>query len=354
MAKVNDNSWINKHLKFSIAVACNKSEDEITKFFLSNLRELNLSDQRIENLSGIEYAKSLTDLTLNNNNIKNANILGNLVNLKNLELSENRIEDLSFLSKLKKLKSIGLDYNNICTIPDLSNLKDLNLMNISSNRIQDFSFISRLCNKDVKIIASEQIVFLNPIYINQGDDYVFEPIVIWDDNNLVFYDNIQVTGKYSDIDTDERPSFLYSISKVIIKNIFSDCLIRADFFHDVPFFKSGILSGVIIQPIILMLNNSYFNTYKSQSNLYSITGRLVLNECDILNNKIVTIIDSEGNKHRTSTNLDGIYTFRGLKEDRYTLLFPFLSDYDYVTPSLYVINLKYERSLSIDAFLSSK
>ncbi len=331
MANVNDDNWINKHLKLSIARACNKEEKDITKEFISKLTELNLSDQRIKSLYGLQYARSLNSLILNKNYIKIADEISNLTNLE----------------------SVSLDYNNIRNIPNLSDLKHLNLINISNNRIEDFSFIDSLVNKEIKIIASEQLVYLNPIFVNQGDNYIFKPTIMWEDNNTISCNNVQVTGEYSDLDTDERPSLLYSISKIIIKNICSDCLVKVDFYHEVPFFKSSLLSGVLIQPLLLNVSRASFSLESSNPNIYSISGKLVLNDSDILNNKVITIIDSTGNKYYSTTDSNGIYTFNNLKEDRYTLLFPFLNDYNYVTPSLYVINLKNEKSINIDAFVSS-
>ncbi|MGL5695086.1 MAG: hypothetical protein ACRCXA_13470, partial [Peptostreptococcaceae bacterium] len=93
---------------------------------------------------------------------------------------------------------------------------------------------------------------------------------------------------------------------------------------------------------------------KLDSNLYSITGKLLLNDSQALKSKVVTIIDSDGYKLYSTTNESGIFTFNSLKEDRYTLLFPFLNDYSYITPSLYVINLKDNRAINIDAYVSNK
>ena len=354
MTKTNCNNWIDRHLKSCLAKRFNKTEDEITKEFLVTLREINLSDQNIKSLSGIEYAKNLTSLVLNNNNIKDANMLSELIKLQNLELNENRIEDLSFLKKLTKLRSLSLDSNNICNIPNLSDLKNLNLMNISNNRVQDFSFVNKLSNKAIKIIASDQFIYLNPISVDIGDSYIFNLEMPLDDDNSILYDNVQVTGDYEEFYTDKRPSFLYSISEVKIRNICSNCVIKADFYHEVLFSKSVVLSGVLIQPLILNSTPSSFNLECEETNLYSISGKICFDNNDNIKNKIVTIIDSEGNKYYSTTDLQGRYRFNNLKEDRYTLLFPFLNDYEYLTPSLYVINLKEKKSINIDAFISPK
>ena len=241
--------WIDDKLRNILSIICNKKINEITKNYLKTLKEIDLSDNNISNLKGIEYAINLTNLNLNKNDIVDASYLGKLTKLKVLELSENRIEDVSFLSKLKNLESIGLDSNNISFIPDLSNLKKLMLINICDNKISDLSFIDRLYNDNIKVIANEQVIVLDNEEIELGGNYSLETPIKWNENTKVLFDNIQVSGTYDDIKTNKRPSLLYSISEILIKNISSDCLIKAEFYHEVPFFKSGTLSGLLIKPL---------------------------------------------------------------------------------------------------------
>ncbi|MGX4599795.1 hypothetical protein [Faecalimicrobium sp. JNUCC 81] len=251
MCEKNNDNWISKNLKHAIAKSCNKEPYQITKDYLRTLREIDLSDKGIYDLTGIQYAINLNNLSLNKNEIVDANLLTALTRLSNLELSENRIEDISFLNSLKRLKSIGLDSNNISKVPNLENLRYLNLINISDNKISDLSFIENLDRKNVKVIASEQLILLDAISIDFGEDITFTTPIRWDKETDVLFDNIQITGKYDNIKTDKRPSLLYSISKIIVKNICSDCLIKAEFYHEVSFLKSGTLSGIIIQPILI-------------------------------------------------------------------------------------------------------
>jgi Leucine-rich repeat (LRR) protein len=218
LEKNNDN-WISKNLRYAIAKSCNKEPYKITKDYLRTLKEMDLSDRGIYDLAGIQYAINLSNLNLNKNEIVDANLLTALTRLNNLELSENRIEDISFLPSLKRLKSIGLDSNNISKVPNLENLRYLNLINISDNKISDLSFIESLHRKNVKIIASEQLILLKTISIDYGDDITFKTPVRWDKETEVLFDNIQITGKYDYIKTDKRPSLLYSISEILVKNI---------------------------------------------------------------------------------------------------------------------------------------
>lgn len=363
MAK-NNNNWISKQLIFALANAYNKSENDITKEYLQTLKEIDLSGRGIKNLKGIEYANNVVSINLSSNKIHDASYLAKLVKLEKLDLNENKIEDVSFLKNLISLRSVGLCSNNISYIPNLTNLKYLELINISNNKIKNLSFISNLKIKNIKIIASDQCILLHPVSITYGEDYIFEPNILWDEYTPIFCDNIQITGEYKSILTDERPSLLYSISKIIIKNILSDCIVKVDFYHEVPFFKSGILSGTLIQPIIVELTNSRFNTsiLKKNKKLGSIYGKLILEseisdkinlkEDNFINNKVITIIDPEGNKSHSITNKNGEFEFINLTEGRYTLLFPFINGYKYVSPSLYICNIEEGEFLEVNSFIT--
>lgn len=364
MAKKKNNDWINKQLRFALANALGKSETQITKEYLSSLNELDLSEMGLNDLYGIQYAKNLVSINLSKNKLIDVKPLNALKKLTNLELCENKIEDVSFLNELVNLESIGLDGNNISSIPDLNNLNNLNVINISNNKILDLSFIKTLRSSNVKIIASEQCVLLTPISIEYGEDYTFKPYIIWDEETKIYCDNVQVTGSYKALETDERPSFLYSISKMLIRNICSDCVIKAEFYHEVPYAKSGILSGILIQPILVKLANLTFDLSKLKKDKTpgKIYGRLELDSnsliykrsySSIIKGKTVTLIDSKGQKISCLTNNNGEYKFNNLDEGRYTLLFPFINECEYSTPSLFICNLREGEFIEINSKLKS-
>ncbi|WP_195938878.1 leucine-rich repeat domain-containing protein [Romboutsia sp. 1001713B170131_170501_G6] len=365
MKDMNDN-WIDGHLKYVISSILGIEKSAVTKNQLKQLEKLDLSDKNISSLKGIEYAINLKSLNLCRNEIRDASLLSKLINLNTLELSENKIEDVSFLSDLVNLKSIGLDSNNISKISNLVNLTELQILNISNNQIQDLTFLDSISSDNIKIIASDQYIMLNPVTVYKGQDYIFNSPIHFSDDTIVLLDNIQVRGNYNSIKTDKRPSILYSISKVMIKNILSNCLLKADFYHEVPFSKSTILSGTIIQQINLKIKN-VLNVFEADnivkiSSLSRISGNLFVENRETgtdaksmpLKEKIVTIIDSNGNKAYSLTNENGLYEFKNLRKGRYTLLFPFLDDYEYTTPSLVICNLTQKGEMIIDSRVYKK
>ena len=62
-------------------------------------------------------------------------------NLEHLDLSYNRIRDISQLANLRKLKSLDLSRNLIEDISALTRIPDLNVVDLSGNRITDLSVL---------------------------------------------------------------------------------------------------------------------------------------------------------------------------------------------------------------------
>lgn len=131
-------------LRAAIGMALGKGEQE--KFYASELakiKEIDLRDKGIENITGLEYALNLVDLNLRENKIKDIEPLANLINLEKLTIRENQIEDISPLAKLTKLKDINIRDNRITNIEALRGLNNLqgekSRLNLEGNPIRDYS-----------------------------------------------------------------------------------------------------------------------------------------------------------------------------------------------------------------------
>ena len=80
---------------------------------LKELIELNLSDNQISSLKGIELIYSLKKLILNGNIIKSTVPLENLKNLITINLQCNKLHDISGITLLKDLSEINIAQNPI-------------------------------------------------------------------------------------------------------------------------------------------------------------------------------------------------------------------------------------------------
>lgn len=124
------------NLRAAIRKALGLSSDAvITQLDLLNLYGLNpygnfdVSEHKINNISGIEHATNLTSLNL----------------------SKNLIHDISPLTKLKKLRVLKVDNNQITNIQPLAEMTNLKELSLSNNPIKDMSSVRLLLEENPNI-----------------------------------------------------------------------------------------------------------------------------------------------------------------------------------------------------------
>lgn len=178
--------------------------DKLTGIPVASLKELYVSNNNLENLSGLSEAKTLEILDVSHNYLMNAeelsaltalvqldmrgngltNIAGlkNLLNLKELYLGQNGIvdKDLDYVAGMSKLEKLDLSDNLIFGLDwrkDLSALKEVNV----SNTALDKQDVSVLEESGLKVIDDSEIPLLKDIYflntkvnLNVGNCYMQE------------------------------------------------------------------------------------------------------------------------------------------------------------------------------------
>ena len=152
---------------------------DIQESDMLSLVSIDLSSAGITNLSGLEKAVNLEDLSLWDNNIKDLSPLGGLTHLMSLDLDGNPITDLkpltglsnlfalflsntgikdfSSLNNLSGLMYLTLSNNGIGSIPDLSGLKSLEILELSSNNITSLKGLEGLSNLMMLTIESNPV-----------------------------------------------------------------------------------------------------------------------------------------------------------------------------------------------------
>jgi internalin A len=131
--------------------------------YLVHLKELDLSGNKIEDLSPLSSLKQLRSLNLRCNQINNIEAICNLVNLEELCLSSNKIADISPLSSLKQLTSLNLVSNEMNSIEPIGYLVQLENLNLASNKITDISPLSSLKQLTYLQLAENEINNIEPI-----------------------------------------------------------------------------------------------------------------------------------------------------------------------------------------------
>jgi len=111
---------------------------------LTNLTALDLSFNKIKHIKNINHLKDLTDLYFVQNKITIIEGLNGLNKLRNLELAANRIREIQNLDTLTGLEELWLGKNKITELNGLSSLTSLKILSIQSNRIRSITGLSSL------------------------------------------------------------------------------------------------------------------------------------------------------------------------------------------------------------------
>lgn len=145
---------------------------KITSNDMKNLSYLYVNSGVVDSLAGLEYATSLNDIDISNNDISDITPLRHLINLNYICLDANKISDISPLKYHNKLSSLWLSGNNISDISPLSNLSSLTSVSLGSNIITDIMPLYNMVNSDDQNTKSSLYIDISDNYINTNDSAV--------------------------------------------------------------------------------------------------------------------------------------------------------------------------------------
>ena len=120
-----------------------KYNDRLIGLLMNN--KLNLSNKMIEDIQKIQglndFAESIEELDLSNNQIVKIQGLESLKNLKKLNLKNNYLKEIEGIENLKKLETLDLSGNmEIHEIPEfLENMDTIKMLKLTHCRISEFS-----------------------------------------------------------------------------------------------------------------------------------------------------------------------------------------------------------------------
>ena len=124
------------------------TESEITSLTTLRWDKSGQPAQRIQDLTGLEKATSLTTLSLDSNAVSNLTPLAGLTSLTTLELSANAISNLTPLAGLTNLTNLSLNEmgSRLTDISPLAGLTNLTTLALGENAITDISPLEDLTN----------------------------------------------------------------------------------------------------------------------------------------------------------------------------------------------------------------
>ncbi len=101
---------------------------------LSNLRVINLNQNKIQNTQPLAKLNRLVSLDISSNDLKNISGLDELSELYWLNVSNNKLADAELLQDLKKLKSLYIRNNALQSLTFVSNLDSLENLDAENNQ----------------------------------------------------------------------------------------------------------------------------------------------------------------------------------------------------------------------------
>jgi Leucine-rich repeat (LRR) protein len=111
------------------------TEIEYPSFYLEEIEDFELSSSDINDLDGVQFCIHAKTIDVSDNRISDLSPLIGLTNLEELNLSDNQIGYIDALSNLMGLKSLLLSNNYIEDITPLFELEKLEFVDISGNNI---------------------------------------------------------------------------------------------------------------------------------------------------------------------------------------------------------------------------
>jgi Leucine-rich repeat (LRR) protein len=123
---------------------------EYPSFYLEDIEEFELSSSDINDLDGVQYCINAKTIDVSDNRIIDLTPLMGLKNLEELNLSDNQIGYIDVLSNLKSLKSVILSNNYIEDISPLFELGKLEYAELSGNKV-DIEQINKLTELGITV-----------------------------------------------------------------------------------------------------------------------------------------------------------------------------------------------------------
>lgn len=124
---------------------CRFSPEELSVLTtLPSLSSLTLASCSLSTIDALEGALNLTYLDLNNNTIRNLQVLSTMPTLAELDLQHNAVTDLSMLSGLENLVKLNVGYNALTTLSPLSSCIRLSHLEADHNQISSLHGMDKL------------------------------------------------------------------------------------------------------------------------------------------------------------------------------------------------------------------
>lgn len=200
---------------------------------IKTLKELNLkNNKKITNIVDMSKLNNLTILDLQDNKIQSLNGIQSLENIEKLRISNNNIESINELKQYVNIKELKSANNNISDMTAIINMKEIEELDLSGNEIEDIINLKKL-DKLKKIDISKQTIYRNISGILGEERNIIIPSIIEQVQNpeSAYYSEEEEKIIYINCNLNEDHTCILADPEIAAKN---DCYIEV---------KGGMLDG---------------------------------------------------------------------------------------------------------------
>ena len=140
---ISDISVLSGFSKLSDINASQCSITDITALSSVPVQDLNLSDNKVKDITPLSQTSSLYRLNLDNNEVTSLAPLSSHADMRELSVNKNKLKDLNGLEMMLRLKTLSASGNEITTIDGIINCTILENVDLSFNKITDISLLGK-------------------------------------------------------------------------------------------------------------------------------------------------------------------------------------------------------------------
>ena len=277
------------------------------------LTQLNISNNKVENINGLERITTLTQLHMAGTKTNDLTPIQGLTNLTTLNISGNDIIEISKLSGLNNLRYLDLSSNKIQDLSAISD-KSLTELNISGNRIKDLTYIANMSNL-IKLKADNNLIDnITPIQYNLiKDEFSIRnqkvvKVLADDAKGQLIYELPQIFKTSMDQESKVYTADELELVNCTLSSEKDSVIIDADKLGNniaTVTIRGGTADGTRLSIAPTLKGDIEYST-KNKTN-QDVTAKIKFNRSD------VTIINNEGKDTYTFTE-NGAFTFEYLDD----------------------------------------
>ncbi|KAL8732994.1 MAG: hypothetical protein Q9166_002392 [cf. Caloplaca sp. 2 TL-2023] len=164
------------HIEFPVNIASSLQDLDLYDNLISHMRgldhlvqltSLDLSFNKIKHIKNVDHLKELRDIYFVQNKIQKIENLEGLEKLRNLELAANRIREVENLNTLTGLEELWLGKNKITELKNVSALVNLKILSIQSNRLSAITGLDSLLNLEELYISHNALTHISGLDQNR-------------------------------------------------------------------------------------------------------------------------------------------------------------------------------------------